>query len=270
MRPTDVLPTRQATTASRARWTLVDTQAGPGLPIVLLHSLGLDRGVWLPVAQRLAPLARVVVPDLPGHGADAAEAPLRGIAQAADQIVELLDELGIGRALVGGISMGGAMAQELALRHPGRVAGLALLATMPKGFPAFLDRATAAEEGGMEAVVAPTLQRWFRPEDVAASTSAVLYAQACVRALPVAAWASAWRALAAHHAQDRLGSIACPTLCLAGEVDPSTPPALVQSIAAAIPGATFHVVEGAPHLLTLTHSGEVSAHLEGFARRLAA
>lgn len=256
-----VLPARQASTRSRACWDLTDVGSGPGPVFVLLHSLGLDRQVWSPVASRLAVEARVIAPDLPGHGVDSADQPLRGIADAADQVFELLEALNIEKAFVGGISMGGAIAQEVALRHPGRVAGLALLATMPKGVPAFLERAVAAEAGGMEAIVRPTLQRWFAEDDVRQMTMPVRYAEGRVRTIPVSAWAAAWRALAAHDAIDRLADIACPTVCIAGGLDPSTPPALVKSIADRIPYAAFHTIDGAPHLLTLTHPEEVSVLL---------
>jgi 3-oxoadipate enol-lactonase len=256
-----VLQHRQAATRSRARWDLTDVGSESGPTFVLLHSLGLDRGVWGRVASRICAQARVVVPDLPGHGADAATAPLRSIVEAADQVIELLDVLNIESALICGISMGGAIAQEVALRHPQRVAGLGLLATMPKGVPAFLDRAAAAEAGGMDAVVEPTLQRWFTADDVARRTKEVRYAEHCVRTLPVSAWTAAWRKLATHDTVDRLPSITCPTVCIAGDLDPSTPTTLVRSIADRIPNATFHTIPGAPHLLTLTHPNDVSAHL---------
>lgn len=172
-----------------------------------------------------------------------------------------MDALAIDSAIVAGISMGGAIAQEIALRHPHRVVGLALLATMPKGVPAFVDRALAAEAGGMASILEPTLQRWFTAPDVEQRTSSVRYAEDRVRTMPVAAWAAAWRALANHDALDRLHSITCPTLCIAGDLDPSTPPALIRSIADHIPGAAFRTIPEAPHLLTLTHPDTVSGYL---------
>jgi 3-oxoadipate enol-lactonase len=264
-----VLPHTQVATRSRARWDLTDVGSATGPTFVLLHSLGLDREVWSSVALRLSRSARVVVPDLPGHGADAAAQPLRSIREAADQVVELLDSLAIDQSIVGGISMGGAIAQEVALRHPSRVSALALLATMPKGVPAFLDRASAAETEGMDAIAAPTLQRWFTADHVTQMTSPVRYAETCVRATPASAWAAAWRALAAHDALERLVNITCPTVCIAGELDPSTPPTLVKSIADRIPEASFHTISGAPHLFTLTHPDDVSAWLRNLTMQFA-
>jgi 3-oxoadipate enol-lactonase len=244
---------------SRAAVRVLDAGVAAEPPFLLLHSLGLDHGVWGLVADRLARHRRVIAPDIAGHGPDAAEAPMTSIIAAADQIVELMDALGIDTAIVAGISMGGAVAQEMAIRHPGRVAGLVLLATMPKGAPVFNERADIAERDGMTAIVEGTMARWFNPAHLASQDDGVRYARSALEKTPLAAWAAAWRALAGHAALDWLPTIKAPTLCISGETDLSTPSALVSSIAAAIPGARFEVIAGAPHLLTLTHPDEVSA-----------
>jgi 3-oxoadipate enol-lactonase len=248
---------------SRAAVRVLDVGVGTGPPFLLLHSLGLDHGVWTPVADRLAPHRRVIAPDIAGHGPDAAEAPMTSIIAAADQMIELMDSLAIDIAVVAGISMGGAVAQEIAIRHPKRVAGLALLATMPKGFPVFIERAEIAERDGMAAITEGTMARWFNPADLAAETDGVRYALATLATTPLPAWAAAWRALAGHVAAERLPAISTPTICIVGENDPSTPPALVASIAAAIPGAQYKVIKDAPHLLTLTHPARVAELLLG-------
>jgi pimeloyl-ACP methyl ester carboxylesterase len=260
---------QSAATRSRADWRFTDIGSPDSPAIVLLHSLGLDRHVWHPVAKVLSPRFRLIVPDLPGHGIDAATAPLLEITDAADQVMELVGKLGLDRVLVAGISMGGAVAQEVVLRHPEHVVGLALVATMPKGVPVFLERASDAETNGLDNSVSSTLERWFRSTDLELHGAAVRYAEECMTGMPVSAWAAAWRALARHNAQDRLHLISCPTLCLAGERDPSTPPALVESIAKAILNASFNVVADAPHLLTLTHAENVAAQLSELAARVA-
>jgi pimeloyl-ACP methyl ester carboxylesterase len=98
-------------------------------PIVLLHGLGATAGLnWVAAFERLGADRRVVAPDLPGHG----RTPLRGrfrLSAAADAVAAVLDELGTGPAIVAGYSMGGAVAQVLAHRHPQHVAGLVLGAT---------------------------------------------------------------------------------------------------------------------------------------------
>jgi 3-oxoadipate enol-lactonase len=134
---------------------------------------------------------------------------------------------------------------------------------MPKGAPVFNERAELAERDGMTAITEGTMSRWFNAADLEANTAGVLYARATLANTPLPAWAAAWRALAGHTAAERLPSIGAPTICIAGENDPSTPPALVASIAAAIPGAQYEVIKDAPHLLTLTHPARVAELLLG-------
>ncbi|MGL4439035.1 MAG: alpha/beta fold hydrolase [Bosea sp. (in: a-proteobacteria)] len=235
--------------------------AADASPIVLLHSLGLDRHVFGPLSQLLSASMRVIVPDLIGHGALAAVTDMTTIPDAADQIAALMDHLGISTAAVAGLSMGGAVAQELALRHRGKVNRLALCATMPKGVQAFVDRAEAAERDGLASQIDATLVRWFTPEMVAADTPAVRYARDVLTATDVRKWAGAWRALAAHDAVERVKTLVVPTLCVAGTLDPSTPPALLQSIAALIPGSRYVEIAGGPHLFPLTAAPELAALL---------
>ena len=103
--------------------------AGGGPPVVcLVHGTGGRGGVWMSQIEGLANVARVVAPDLPGHG-QTGGALCRSIAQATAFVARFLDALGADRAVIGGHSMGGAIAQEFALTHPGRVLGLALVGT---------------------------------------------------------------------------------------------------------------------------------------------
>ena len=103
-------------------------EAGAGVPLVLVHGAGGSADLWAPQLTGLADLARVVAVDLPGHG------PRRGgggqsIVAYADWLGEFLDALGDGPAVVVGHSMGGAIAQTVALARPERLAGLVLVAT---------------------------------------------------------------------------------------------------------------------------------------------
>lgn len=232
--------------------------------VVLLHSLGLDHGVWWKVATRLAPQFRVIVPDMAGHGRNAGQTLIEDIASAADDVAEILTALGIEKAAIAGLSMGGGIAQEFALRYPARSTHLIAVATLARGLAAFEARAEMAEQGGMAAVVDVTLLRWFRPEDLALDTADVAYARRLVLNQPVTAWAAAWRALSRLNTQERLPGLRIPALCIAGERDASTPPEVLQGIAQAIPDARMRVVAGAPHLLTLTHPDEVAALLADF------
>jgi 3-oxoadipate enol-lactonase len=235
-----------------------------GRPVLFLHSLGLDHRVWLPTLEPLSQTFRLLAPDLLGHGAVAGATELTSIADASDHLVDMLDHLEIERIAVAGLSLGGAVAQRLALRHPHRVGALALIATMPKGVQAFRDRAEAAERDGMAAQIDATLTRWFTPAMVAADLHPVAEAREILLRTDISKWARAWRALADHDTLDSLSGIAAPALCVAGELDPSTPPSLLKTIADRLPHAQYVDILGAPHLLPLTYGPALAVHLMEF------
>lgn len=122
------------------RW--VDTSAGRlavlhagepvagRVPVVLVHGGGTDAAAisWYRLLPSLGEDTEVFAPDLPGFGASLGVDPVGGPAALADVVVEVLDAVGVRRAVVVGVSMGGDVALNVALRHPGRVAGLVLIA----------------------------------------------------------------------------------------------------------------------------------------------
>ncbi len=138
---------------------------GSGIPVLLLHPVGLDSLWWQPFAARLSPGFRVIAPDLRGHGLSD---PLRAeveLGELADDAAELLRLLDSPPAHVVGLSMGGMVAQYLAIRHPERVRSLALLGTactMPdEARQSIAARGEVARQQGMSAVLDSTLERWF-------------------------------------------------------------------------------------------------------------
>lgn len=102
---------------------------GTGKPIVLLHGLGLTHGIWQNIAGLYKEQVQFILPDLRGHGGSELGAADGTIEQYADDILELMDELGLEKVLLGGHSMGGYVALALAEKHPERVAGLVMIAT---------------------------------------------------------------------------------------------------------------------------------------------
>ncbi|MEJ8574263.1 alpha/beta fold hydrolase [Microbaculum marinum] len=233
---------------------------GDGPVLVLCHALALDHRMWAETARILAPRFRVIAPDLMGHGQDEVTVP-KDIGELADDVGMLLDARNVDRFHLAGISMGGAVAQHLAIRAEDRVAGLALMATMPRGGPVFEDRAVAAETDGIAAQVAGTLARWFTAAEIAADLPGVRYARTQLRCTPVARWASAWRALARHDATEGLRSLRCSVTCIGVSEDTSCPPAVIEALQASIPGAGLRMLQGASHLFPLTRAQETAGLL---------
>lgn len=243
--------------------TCVLSAGAGGTPFVLVHAIGLDREMWRGVLAALPGSRRAVAYDVRGHGCAAGAPGPFSIAGFADDLRDLLDGLGIERAHVAGVSMGGAVAQEMALRHPERVTGLSLICTMAEGSPVYDERADDALARGVAAQAQSTLERWFAPAVLAAGGEPVRYARECLDRVDVVDWAAAWRALGGVQTLERLHTIRVPTQVIAGELDPSTPPAAMAEIARRLPQAGSHVVPRGGHMVVLEQPEEIAALLAG-------
>lgn len=230
-------------------------------PLVLVHALGLDRRMWTRVATHLPADRRVIAYDLRGHGRAAGAPHATTLHDLADDLAFLLDELSIASAEVAGLSMGGAVAQTFAVDHPGRISRLYLVATAAEPQPAYPERAAEAETHGVEPQILPTLQRWFTPAFLAADEEEVRYARAGVARCATEDWCASWRALATLDTYEHLPNLSTPTRVVAGGDDPSTPPAMMKALAAAIPGAEFVVIPDVRHLISLEAPAALAACL---------
>src|SRR5215469_13699595 len=137
-----------------------------GCPVLVLsHSLGVDHSMWdlqMPDPLRYFQVLRY---DTRGHGASDPPAGEYSVDELGDDALALLDQLGIAQFAWCGLSMGGAIGQWIALNAPGRLTSLVLASTAPRfGTPELWDaRMKAVREGGMQAIVDATMQRFFSP-----------------------------------------------------------------------------------------------------------
>ncbi len=240
--------------------------------VLLIHPVGYDLTWWDEQVQALAPHFQVVAFDLPGHGGSVARADGFSFAAISAQVAQLIEHLGNGAVHVVGISVGGMVAQTLALAYPTRVRSLCLIATAASFADAAREgmraRALAVEHDGMAAVVQSSLERWFsaqtrreRPELMARVTAMLLADDPTVHA-------AMWRMIATFDVEKRLGEIACPTLVLVGDLDPSTPPAAAAVIAQNIAGAQMVVLADTSHIAMVESPGAVNAALLQFLRAI--
>jgi 3-oxoadipate enol-lactonase len=137
-----------------------------GAPIVFINALGCDLRIWTEIAEILAPDFRIVTYDKRGHGLSESGPDKCEMADYARDLIGLLDSVGVGRATVVGLSIGGVIAQEFCRLRPERVAALVLCDTAAKiGTDESWDQRIAeVERGGVERVADSVLERWFTAE----------------------------------------------------------------------------------------------------------
>lgn len=221
--------------------------------LVVGPSLGTDvTPLWSGAANLLSEGRQVVGWDLPGHGRGTPTTRSFGITDLADEVLERTTELAGPRpAAYAGVSLGGAVGLELALR-PGPFRAIAIIASAPRfGDPAaWLERAAFVRRAGTPAMVAGSAQRWFTPgfldRDPATANRLLLGLSDTDRE----SYALACEALAGLDLRDRLPEIDVPLLVVTGEHDTVVPPDLVRETAAAVPGATAQVIPDVAHLPT--------------------
>ena len=248
---------------------LVERPGPPGAPLVLMvHSLGCDHRVWDAVADRLP--TRVASHDIRGHGLSAAT-PGATIERHARDALALLDALGAERAVLCGLSIGGMIAMQAALAAPGRVAGLVLADTAARiGSPERYEaRAARVREGGIATIAEEQVERWFAPGFRDREPARVAALRAMLERQPPEGYLAAVEALASSDLGRRPAAIACPTLCLVGSEDRSTPPEQVAALAELIPGAELAVIEGVGHLPPVEAPEETAAQVGRLLRRAA-
>ncbi len=236
--------------------TIAWERRGSGDPLLLIHGLGYARWGWEPVLPGLAERFDVILFDNRGIGeSDAPSGPYTAAEMAADA-VQVLDEVGVERAHVVGTSLGGMVAQELALSSPGRVERLVLACTTPGGPKAHpMPQVTVAlmtEAATLEPAVA--LRRFVEnalaPETVAAHPELVdrIMAHRLQTAQNPVAWAAQATAGATFDAYDRLGRLTAPTLVQHGDEDVVVDPRNADLLVGLLPDARLERFPGTGHL----------------------
>ncbi|MDP9953070.1 3-oxoadipate enol-lactonase/4-carboxymuconolactone decarboxylase [Streptomyces sp. DSM 41269] len=227
--------------------------------LVIGPSLGTTWHMWDRQIPELSQHWRVFRYDLPGHGGAPAHAAA-SVADLADRLLATLDGLGVQRFGYAGCSIGGAVGADLALRHPHRVASLALVASSPRFGTAdeFRQRGVIVRTNGLEPMARTAPERWFTPGFAAAQPAIVEWAVQMVRTTDPGCYIAACEALAAFDIRGALGRIGVPTLVLVGAEDQVTGPAEARTLVAGIPDARLALVPGASHLAPVEQPVAVS------------
>ncbi|MBP2364562.1 3-oxoadipate enol-lactonase [Pseudonocardia parietis] len=236
---------------------------GPdGAPVVVLGpSLGTDLHLFDAQVATLADRYRVVRYDLPGHGGTPVTDGPYTMAGLAEAVVALLDRLGIDRVHYAGVSIGGAIGQQLALDHPERVLSLTAIASAarfadPDSWP---QRAAGVRENGTESMVASRPGVWYVQSFAGTEEAARLLGM--LRATAAEGYAGCCEAISTFDVRERLADLRVPVLAIAGADDPATPPEMVREIADRAPDGRFEVVACSAHLLNTEKPVQVTGLL---------
>ncbi|RJG14971.1 3-oxoadipate enol-lactonase [Massilia cavernae] len=217
-------------------------------PVLLLsNSLGTTLDMWEPQVAAFAAHFRVLRYDTRGHGGSTAGAGPYSVAQLGGDVVQLLDHLGIERAHLCGLSMGGITAMWLALNHPGRVGRLVLSNTAAWIGPAsnWTERAERVQQEGMAPIAAAVVSRWLTPGYAAEQPEQVEALQAMLRATPRAGYVANCIAVRDNDLRGEVAGIRARTLVIAGSGDIPTPPADGRFLANTIPDCRYVELDAA-------------------------
>ncbi|MEU1457603.1 bifunctional 3-oxoadipate enol-lactonase/4-carboxymuconolactone decarboxylase PcaDC [Streptomyces avermitilis] len=229
-------------------------------PVLILGpSLGTTWHMWDRQVPELMKQWRVFRFDLPGHGGAPAH-PAGSVTDLTARLLATLDALGVHRFGYAGCALSGAVGAELALRHPERLASLALIAASPRFGTAdeFRQRGVIVRTNGLDPIARTSPERWFTGGFAAAQPAITEWAVQMVRTTDPGCYIASCEALAAFDVRAELSRIGVPTLVLVGSDDQVTGPAEARTLVAGIPDARLAVVPGASHLVPVEQPAAVT------------
>jgi 3-oxoadipate enol-lactonase len=241
---------------------------GPdGAPcLVFSNSLATSLSMWDEQAAALKDSYRVLRYDQRGHGSTDAPAGRYSYATLIADALALLDALSIKKAHFAGLSMGGATALGLAEQHPDRFERIIVCdspcQSTPQSSQQWEERIAVAQKQGIEALVEPTVARWFPPEVLAKNPPYVDKVRAMIRATPVNGFIGCAAALADHDYASAVATVKRPVLFIGGEKDAATAP--MRKLAEKLPGSRFFEISGAGHISNMDRPWEFTQTIRDF------
>lgn len=260
--------------AADIAFLVAGSPSGPGKPpLICLHGIGGDATSFMPQLRGLAKSRRVLSWNMPGYGASAPLADM-DFASLCDRLCAGLDALRIEQAVFVGQSIGGMIAQEMAIRHPQRVAGLVLIATVS----AFGGRDDSFRDSFLAARLAPLDKGVSMAKLAEEAIPAVLGpaadnntrrdAIAAMAAIPESAYRQVLATLVTFNRREDQHRITCPCCLIAGAADDNSPARVMEKMADSLPHATFHIVENAGHLVNSEAGDACNAIIADFIKGL--
>jgi 3-oxoadipate enol-lactonase len=222
--------------------------------------------MWEEQARALSVRFQTLRYDQRGHGRTDAPEGRYAFATLLADIIGLMDALEIGRAHFCGLSLGGATALGLAEQHPDRI-DRAIVCDSPCASTSastkqWEERIAVAKASGMDALVEPTLQRWFPPDTYAANPPAVAKVREMVKSTPVNGFVGCCAALGDHNFRSAVASVTRPVLFVVGEKDP--PNGAMREMNKELAKSQFVEIAGAGHISNMEQPEAFTRALEKF------
>ena len=243
---------------------------GPeGAPtVVVSHSLGSSQIMWAPQLPPLALSFQVLCYDTRGHGKTDAPKGEYTLDMLGDDAMALMDGLGLSEVHWAGLSMGGMIGQNIALREPGRSRRLSPCDTSsqipPEGKAAWEERIAAASELGMEPLAEATMERWFTAPYLSGKPSSVNAIRQQFLETEPAGFIGCCHAIKSLNYLDQLQNIDIPTIIIVGADDTGTPVSASEAMKERIPNSQLVILEQAAHLSNIEQTEAFNTALVGF------
>ena len=234
--------------------------------LLFANSLGSDLRIWDDLAARLAGSYHLIRYDLRGHGLSEAPLPPYSTSDLVGDVVAILDRLDIHQAIVCGVSVGGLIAQAVAINYRERVRALVLSDTGAKiaTAEAWQQRIDKVRDEGVDSLVQMTMERWFSAGFRARCPANVRGYSLMLRQSSADGYIGVCAALRDTDFRAAVGRIKQPILVLCGAEDIATPPELGRELAGLVPGAQFSLIDKAAHLPCIEQPDAVAERMMKF------
>jgi 3-oxoadipate enol-lactonase len=240
---------------------------GAGRPVMFLHPIGTCGAFWNPLVERIQDRCRCITVDLRGHGDSDVPRERFTLSDLADDVIELLRVESKNGAVLVGCSLGGMVAQGLALKAPELLSGLVLADTghrqTEESRKAVLQRAEDSLQG-MPAMLNSTLTRWFPARFLALNGPEVKCCRKWLLDDDPVVFSWGWQAISELDFGDRLAEIQLPTLVIRGSADASSARETMQAMAKLLPHSRYAEIEGAGHVAPLEQADSFAEILLDF------
>jgi len=246
---------------------------GQGPAVMLIHGVGADLSSWDAIAPELAADFTVLRLDLRGHGQSGHIEADCSLTDFVQDVVDVLADAGIAQAHIVGFSLGGLIAQGLALDHPDRVDRLVLLSAVTgrtaEERERMQSRVAILREQGIAAISGASQDRWFTPAFIAANPEIVRTRMEQLHNNHAASYLAAYTAFATGDLADRLDAIRAPTLIATGEHDSGSNPRMAHLMHDRIAGSELRILPDLRHSVLVEAPEQITAMLQGFLRQQA-